>query len=268
MTLDDIAALARDAGREIYRIWMAGFATETKGDGSLVTIADQRAEAIILAGLAQLAPDTPVIAEEEVAAGRLPAFAERFFLVDPLDGTKGFSENRKGEFTVNIGLIEDNRPVAGAIYAPASGALYAGGDGVAWRSTCDLETAAEIGPRETIRVADAPGAFRLVGSATYGGPKFKAFAAAVGASATTQASSSMKFCQVAAGEADIYPRFGGLCEWDVAAGHAILAAAGGGVMRLDGAALRYGRIDERFELDGLVAFGGGTSEQAARKALG
>ena len=83
----------------------------------------------------------------------------------------------------------------GVIYAPASGALYAGGDGLAWRSVCDLETAAEIGPRETIRVADAPGPFRLVGSATYGGPKFKSFAASVGASATTQASSSMKFCQ-------------------------------------------------------------------------
>lgn len=268
MTLDDLAELARDAGREIYRIWTAGFTTETKVDGSLVTIADQRAEAIILAGLAQLAPNTPVIAEEEVAAGRTPSFANRFFLVDPLDGTKGFSENRKGEFTVNIGLIEDNRPVAGVIYAPASGALYAGGDGVAWRSVCDLETAAEIGQREVIRVADTPGPFRLVGSATYGGPKFNAFAASVGASATTQASSSMKFCQVATGEADIYPRFGGLCEWDVAAGHAILAAAGGGLMRLDGTVLKYGRADEGFTLDGLVAFGGRASEKAARAALG
>ena len=115
---------------------------------------------------------------------------------------------------------------------------------------------------------DGAGPYRLVGSSSYAGPKFKAFAKAVGVSETTEASSSLKFCHVASADADIYPRFGGLCEWDVAAGHAILVAAGGGVMRLDGADLQYGRVDERFELDGLIAFGGPMIERAARAALG
>lgn len=266
MTLDDLAALARLAGREIYSVWKTGLAVETKLDGSPVTIADQRAEAIILAGLARLAPDIPVIAEEESAAGRTPTVAQRFFLVDPLDGTKGFSEG-KPDYTVNIGLIENNIPVLGVIYAPATGELYAGGYGEVWKSTCDLTTADEIGPRTALRVSGAAKDFVLVGSQSYGGPKFKAFAKAVGARETSAASSSLKFCKVAEGSADIYPRFGGLCEWDVAAGHAILREAGGGVIRLDGADIRYGRHLEDFELDGIIAFGGADSERAARSAL-
>ena len=266
MTLDDLAALARLAGREIYDVWKTDVTVTTKLDGSPVTIADQRAEAIILAGLKKLAPDTPVIAEEESAAGRTPAVARRFFLVDPLDGTKGFSEG-KPDYTVNIGLIDDNVPVMGVIYAPATGDLYAGGGGEVWKSSCDPATADETGARVALRVSDATGGFSLVGSHSFNGPKFKAFAAAVGARETSSASSSLKFCRVAEGSADIYPRFGGLCEWDVAAGHAILRAAGGGVIRLDGSELVYGRALEDFELDGVIAYGGPASERATRDAI-
>lgn len=266
MTLDDLAALAREAGREIYRIWKGGVSVQTKGDGSPVTLADQRAEAIIHAGLSRLAPHIPVVAEEACAAGVTPDFGTHFFLVDPLDGTRGFSEG-KPDYTVNIGLVDHNVPVMGAIYAPATGALYVGGDGVAWRSVCDVETADEIGPRVAIRVADNASPFRIVGSVSYGGPKFRAFAKSVGERVTTTASSSLKFCQVAADEADLYPRFGGLSEWDVAAGHAILRAAGGGVMRLDGSEIVYGRANENFELDGVIAFSGPHSERAARAAI-
>jgi len=266
MTLDDLAALARDAGREIYDVWNAGFTVTTKLDGSPVTIADQRAEAIILAGLKRLAPDIPVIAEEESAAGRTPAVQRNFFLVDPLDGTKGFSEG-KPDYTVNIGFIENNVPVAGVIYAPATGDLYAGGFGAAWKSSCDPATANESGPRAEIAVTAVESGFVLVASHSFDGPKFKGFARAVGAGKTSSASSSLKFCRVAEGSADIYPRFGGLCEWDVAAGHAILRAAGGGVMRLDGSDLIYGRALEHFELDGVIAYGGAAAERAARAAI-
>lgn len=267
MTLDDIAALACTAGREIHRIWKAGFTVDTKRDGSPVTIADRRAEEIILAGLARLAPDIPVIAEEEAAAGRVPAFGARFFLVDPLDGTKGFSEGKKSGFTVNIGLIVNGAPALGVVYAPATGELWAGeGDG-AWACQCDPATAAETAARRAIRVAGRERDWRLVGSSTFDGPRFKAFAKAVGAVETVSESSSIKFCRLAEGGADIYPRFGPLSEWDVAAGHAVLRAAGGDVMRLDGAAIAYGRRGEDFELDGLVAFAGAAAEAAARSAL-
>jgi len=266
MTLDDLALLACEAGREIYRIWKAGFTVDTKLDGSPVTIADQRAEAIIHAGLARLAPDTPVIAEEACAEGAPPSFGDRFFLVDPLDGTRGFSEG-KPDYTVNIGLVEKNAPTVGVIYAPSTGELYAAGFGAAWRSTCVPDDAREIGPRIDLRVANTAGPFRLVGSHSYSGPKFKAFANAVGAKDTKSASSSLKFCRVASGEADLYPRFGGLSEWDVAAGHAILAAAGGGVVRLDGSDIIYGRAKDGFALDGVIAFGGEHAERAARAAL-
>lgn len=265
--LDPIVVIAREAGREIFRIWRAGFETTTKSDGSIVTIADQHAEAIILAGLVHVAPDIPVIAEEQVAAGRIPAIGQRFFLVDPLDGTKGFAEGKKDEFTVNIGLIENGRPTLGVVYAPASGQLWAGDARGAWQTLCDPATADEIAPRTSIAVSARTRDWRIVSSNTFMGPKLKAFAAAVGATDTVGASSSLKFCRVATGEADIYPRFGPLSEWDVAAGHAVLVAAGGDVMTLSGGAIPYGRRVGEFDLDGLIAYGAKPAEAAARAAL-
>jgi 3'(2'),5'-bisphosphate nucleotidase len=267
MTLDEIVAIACDAGREIHAIWKAGFTTDTKQDGSPVTIADQRAEAIILAGLKRVAPDIPVIAEEEVAAGSVPEFGARFFLVDPLDGTKGFSEGKNDGFTVNIGLIEDGAPTLGVIYAPATGGLWAAHADTVWCASCDPATARETGARTPMRVSSRTGDWRLVGSATFSGPKLKAFAAKVGAVETRAESSSIKFCRLASGEADLYPRFGGLCEWDCAAGHAILSAAGGGLMTIRGEPLVYGRRAANFELDGLIAYGNAHAEAAARNAI-
>jgi len=268
MKLDDVVALACEAGREIYSIWKAGFTTDLKLDGSPVTIADQRAEAIILAGLKRVAPDIPVIAEEEVAAGSIPPFTDRFFLVDPLDGTKGFSEGKNDGFTVNIGLVERGVPTLGVVYAPATGELWAADGAGAWGARCDLESARETSPRIPLHVSPRTGAWRLVGSSTYSGPKLKAFAQKVAAAETLAESSSIKFCRLASGEADIYPRFGGISEWDCAAGHAILAAAGGGVMRLDGAPLVYGTRAASFDLDGLIGYGNAAAEAAARKAIG
>jgi 3'(2'), 5'-bisphosphate nucleotidase len=267
MKLDDVALIACEAGREIYRIWKAGFTTDLKLDGSPVTIADQRAEAIILAGLKRIAPDIPVIAEEEVAAGSVPKFTDRFFLVDPLDGTKGFSEGENDGFTVNIGLIERGVPTLGVIYAPASGGLWAADGAGAWGAQCDLESARETGARTRLRVASRTGAWRLVGSSTYSGPKLKAFAEKVGAASTIAESSSIKFCRLAAGEVDLYPRFGGLSEWDCAAGHAIVVAAGGGVMTIRGDPIAYGQRAPDFDMDGLIAYGGAAAEAAARKAI-
>lgn len=267
MKLDEIVVIACEAGREIYRIWKAGFTTDVKRDGSVVTIADRRAEEIILAGLRRIAPDIPVVAEEQAAAGDVPTFGDRFFLVDPLDGTKGFSEGKNDGFTVNIGLIERGAPTLGVIYAPAHGLLWAGDSSGAWTANCDLETAAEAGQRTPIRVSSRKRDWRLVGSATFSGPKLKAFAAAVGASETKAESSSIKFCRVASGEVDLYPRFGPLSEWDCAAGHAIVVAAGGGVMTLTGAAIAYGRREADFELDGLIAYSGAQAEAAARNAI-
>lgn len=267
MKLDDVVAIACEAGREIYRIWKAGFTTDIKLDGSPVTIADQRAEAIILAGLKRIAPDIPVIAEEEVAAGSVPKFSDRFFLVDPLDGTKGFSEGKNDGFTVNIGFIERGVPTLGVVYAPAYGMLWGGDAAGAWSAACDRETATGTGPRVPIQVSARTRDWRIVGSATYLGPKMKAFAEAVGATETLAESSSIKFCRLASGDAEIYPRFGGISEWDCAAGHAILAAAGGGVMRLTGAPLVYGTRAESFDLDGLVGYGNPAAEAAARQAL-
>lgn len=266
--LDAVAALAREAGREIFAIWKTGFATDTKLDGSPVTIADQRAEAIILAGLQRIAPHTPVIAEEEVAAGRIPEIGDRYFLVDPLDGTKGFSEGGKEDFTVNIGLIEGGVPTLGVVYAPASGRLWAGDAQGAWLGQCDPATAEETAQRRSIRVSARTGAWRVIGSRTYSNEQFRAFATRVGAAETVAASSSLKFCLVACDEADLYPRFGPLMDWDVAAGHAVLRAAGGNVMMLDGAPVPYARRDRNFELKGLIAYGGAASEQAARATLG
>lgn len=267
MTLDDIAILARDAGREIHAIWKSGCSSSTKRDGSLVTIADHRAEEIILNGLKRLAADTPVIAEEEVAAGRIPSIGARYFLVDPLDGTKGFAEGGKEDFTVNIGLVEIGVPVLGVVYAPASGRLWAAdGDG-AWCVQCDPETASETSARRAIRVSSRERDWRVIGSRTFQDEKFKTFARDVGASETVAASSSLKFCLVASGEADLYPRFGPLMDWDVAAGHAVLRAAGGDVMLLDGAPLPYGAGKRAFELEGIIAYGAAASERAARLAL-
>lgn len=258
-----LGALAREAGREILRLYERGCGQARKADGSPVTEADQAAEAMILAGLSRLFPGVPVAAEESIAAGRAPAAAARFFLVDPLDGTREFVESRSGEFTVNIGLVEGGVPALGAVYRPTTGALYLGGPEGAFRAACDPH-GAQAAPFEPIRVHPGRTPPRLLGSRRSDG--MRDFVRRLGAGAPTAMSSSLKFCLVAEGTFDLYPRFSTVSAWDAAAGHAVLSAAGGGVMRLDGAALTYAGGGD-WEIAGFVAYGGAQAESAARAAL-
>jgi 3'(2'),5'-bisphosphate nucleotidase len=257
-------AIAREAGRGIYTIWKAGCAVTTKADGSPVTIADQEAEAIICAGLAEAAAGIPVMAEEAQAAGIETLCGARFFLVDPLDGTRGFTEGGT-EYTVNIGLIENGVPTHGVVYAPATGELYLGGPDGAFHTRCDPATAEPFEPRTRIGVDRREKNFRGVGSRSSQG--LERFFDRAGVVETRKASSSLKFCLLASGEADLYPRFGEINEWDAAAADAVLRAAGGGMMRLNGAPVLYGQTPGDTLICGFVAYGGPASQAAARAAL-
>ncbi len=240
--LIELARLAHAAGQKIMEIYASDFHAHAKADASPVTEADVAAEAVILAGLAQLYPDIPVIAEEQVAAGEKVEAGKRFFLVDPLDGTREFI-SRNGEFTVNIGLVENSVPVAGLVYAPATNALYAGATGVgAFKATVtpsDTLDVAKLFPI-TARTCPAQGP-TILASRSHRDAETEAFIAKQKPSSITNAGSSLKFCLVAEGIADLYPRFGRTMEWDTAAGHAVLLAAGGGMTMVDGMPFTYGK---------------------------
>ncbi|MCW5695970.1 MAG: 3'(2'),5'-bisphosphate nucleotidase CysQ [Bauldia sp.] len=227
-----------EAGNRILAIREAGHAVELKADSTPVTEADRAAEAIILAALAALAPGLPVIAEEEAAAGRLPPVGADFVLVDPLDGTKEFVAGN-ADFTVNVGLARNGRAVAGIVHAPASGLLWFGavGEG-AWRVGEGRFHAAEpIAVREPLEdVLD------IVASRSHRNAATDTFLARFAGSRIVSAGSSLKFVAVAEGRADLYPRLGPTSQWDTAAGDAVLRAAGGRVLRLDGTDLTYGPL--------------------------
>lgn len=240
--LDALKNIARAAGALELQYFHSGTDTIEKQDGSPVTVADREAEELILKGLKDLAPDIPVVAEESVAAGKIPDISSgRFWLVDPLDGTKEFISG-SGEFTVNIALLEDFTPVLGVIYAPVVDEMYTGVAGVG----CTFMTGK--GPEEKIAVRGAPEeGLTVVSSKSHGDPdKLSAFLDGKKIAGHATRGSSLKFCAVASGRADIYPRFGPTCEWDTAAGDAILRAAGGSVTELDGTPLRYGKSDAKF----------------------
>jgi sulfate adenylyltransferase subunit 2/3'(2'), 5'-bisphosphate nucleotidase len=239
------------AGAEILRIYATDFKVDAKGDASPVTEADRAAEAIILENLKRMAPSIPVIAEEEAAAGRIPEVGARFFLVDPLDGTKEFI-SRNGEFTVNIALIEDGKPIQGAVYAPALGKLYWGalGEGAFMADV----TNGIIGPAQPIRVRIPPeDGIAAVGSRSHGSDETQVYLKAFKVTEFKGAGSSLKFCLVAEGIADLYPRLGPTMEWDTAAGDAVLRAAGGRVETLNRQPLAYGKPG--FKNPHFVAFG-------------
>lgn len=264
--LEDLIALALAAGREIMAVRAAGFDTQTKLDGSPVTIADQRAETVIEDGLRRLAPDIPMLGEESVAAGRIPDLGHRFFCVDPLDGTRGFAKGGD-EFTVNIALVENTAPVLGVVYAPATGELFAGEPGRALKTACTPETADPLSPLRPISPAAPPAQWRIVASDYSGRNERTAQFIAALRGVSAHASSSVKFCRLAEGAADLYPRFGEVNEWDAAAGHAVLSAAGGGVMRLDGSPLRYGGGDGGFLIKGFIAYATPQAKSAALSVL-
>jgi 3'(2'), 5'-bisphosphate nucleotidase len=266
--LEELIALALAAGREIIDVRQAGFEAMKKGDGSVVTIADQRAEAVIEAGLAKLAPDVPMVGEEAAAEGRIPDTGKRFWCVDPLDGTRDFVAG-KDEFTVNIALVEHHTPTMGVVFAPASGELFAGEPGRTLKGRYDAHGEI-VEPLQTIRAASARPAegWRVVASRHSGGNSETAdFLEGLGETVLKNASSSIKLCRLCESAADLYPRFGDVNEWDIAAGHAVLRAAGGDLMLLDGKPRVYGGVDGVFLVHGFVAYANVEAERAARKAL-
>jgi 3'(2'), 5'-bisphosphate nucleotidase len=235
--------LARAAAREIMRIYAGDLGVRDKADKSPVTDADHAAEAIIVAGLRTLTPDTPVVAEEEMAAGRIPEIGTiesggPFWLVDPLDGTKEFIK-RNGEFTVNIALIEVGRPTLGIVLAPASDTL--------WRGTAGLGAdKSENGGAFTQITTRPQPTDGLICCASRSHAIYSDLDGWFGREGITvaervQVGSSLKFCLIAEGKADIYPRFGPTNEWDTAAGQGVLEAAGGEVVTTDGKPLLYGK---------------------------
>ena len=232
--IDELAEAAREAGEAILEVVRRGFDVESKHDTSPVTEADRAAELIILAALARAAPGVPVIAEEEVAAGRIPAHDHTYFLVDPLDGTKEFIRGGD-DYTVNIGLIEHETPKLGVVFAPATGRLHGGcvGEG-AWVDEGSGRTSIRTRPRGEQVTAVASKSHLNQATIDY-------LDAAVGTCGYISVGSSLKFCILAEGRADIYPRAAPTSEWDTAAGHAVLLAAGGLVDGPDGEPLRYGK---------------------------
>ncbi|MGH1479729.1 MAG: 3'(2'),5'-bisphosphate nucleotidase CysQ [Geminicoccales bacterium] len=246
MTLDlpallpEIVTLADQAGAVIMDHYHGEIEVKSKADASPVTVADEAGEAIILEGLAKLTPDIPVVAEEKVAAGDIPDLdAGPFWLVDPLDGTKEFI-SKNGEFTVNIALIGSEGPILGVVLAPAREKAWWGlrGAGAHTRNADDAPTPIQVRPAP----AGGPTA---VASRSHRDGETEAFLAKAGVVETISAGSSLKFCLVAEGKADLYPRFGPTMEWDVAAGHAVLLAAGGHVTTLDGDPFVYRKPEFR-----------------------
>jgi 3'(2'), 5'-bisphosphate nucleotidase len=240
--LHSLIYTAQRAGGAIMAVYATDFSVRGKADESPVTAADEAAEKIILADLAVIAPGVPVIAEESVAAGRVPAIAERFFLVDPLDGTREFVSHRD-EFTVNVALIENGEPVLGVVFAPARRELYWGDVKAGRAGHIDADpdgTMPSMGSAIRARLPPGDG-LTVVASRSHRTPETDAFLANYPVVEFRSIGSSLKFCLVAAGEADLYPRIGTTMEWDTAAGHAVLQAAGGRVTGLVGEPFRYGK---------------------------
>jgi len=241
-------ALAVDAGAAILEVYAQDFAVEHKDDASPLTQADLAAHRIIVAGLRALAPDIPVLSEEDADIDWTERRSwTRHWLVDPLDGTREFVK-RNGEFTVNIALVEDGRPVLGVVYAPVPGTLLhaAAGEG-AWLRTADGDLA--IGTR---RPAALP--LRVAASRSHLDPRTAAALARMGETERIGLGSSLKFCRIAEGLADVYPRFGPTSEWDTAAAQCVLEEAGGAVLRLDGEPLDYNRKESLLNPD-FIALG-------------
>lgn len=238
-TLTMLEVLAVEAGQIILDIRANGAGARLKGDGSPVTDADQAAEEHITAGLRRLDPSIPIIAEESACFGGIPSLStDRFFLVDPLDGTKEFIKGR-ADFTVNISLIRNGVPCLGVVVAPARNELFSGGYGSAYR--CRISADGSIGERKKIATRAVPvTGLTAVMSASHGNAETSALLDRIVINQKLSIGSSLKFCLVASGMADVYPRLGRTMQWDTAAGDAVLRNAGGCTLRLDGSPLRYG----------------------------
>jgi len=237
--VEPAVALARMAGDAIMEVYATDFDVQAKDDDSPLTQADMASHRVIDAGLRELTPDIPIISEES----GLPSFDERskwpvYWLIDPLDGTKEFV-NRNGEFTVNIALIEGRRPVLGVVHVPVSSKTYTGCEGIG------AAVRESGGGSRTINVArESAQPIRVVGSRSHRGASLDAFLARLGEVEMLPMGSSLKFCVVAEGGADIYPRLGPTSEWDTAAAQAVVEQAGGAVLELDGSPLAYNAKDD------------------------
>ena len=246
--LEVLESVARQAGRAILALYGSSAGVRLKDDSTPVTEADLAADQVIAAGLAEHFPDIPVISEESIGGATAPPEgARRFFLVDPLDGTREFLE-RTGEFTVNIALVEGTRSVAGVVYAPVLDECYVAAGGVAWFIGGDGR---REGPLRA-RAMAASGAV-ILASRFHRDAKTDAFIAGQAGARVVTAGSALKFGVLARGAADLYPRYGRTMEWDTAAGHAVLAAAGGSVRTFDGPDLAYGKPG--FANPGFIARG-------------
>lgn len=250
------AAMCARAAIPVMEVYATDFTADQKADRSPVTEADRRAEDVILHELAGVLPGVPVLAEESFEAGLRPDIAGEFVLVDPVDGTKEFI-NKNDEFTINIALIRDRVPVAGCVYAPALSRIWLGG---AAASAAALAPGGAFDPAaaQTIRTRPAPaGGLTAVMSRSHADEETRRFAEKLGVTDTISAGSSLKFCRVAEGQADVYPRFGPTKEWDTGAGHAVLIAAGGAVTRPDGGPFLYGKTETEYLNGPFVAWAQG-----------
>ncbi|HEY0854253.1 MAG TPA: 3'(2'),5'-bisphosphate nucleotidase CysQ [Devosia sp.] len=257
MIIETMLKAAIAASEVILEVYARPFTAESKTDGSPVTEADHRAEAVILDLLAPLG--IPVLGEESVAAGQIPELGHQFFVVDPLDGTKEFLK-RNGEFTVNIALTEAGRPVSGVVLAPVTGDIFwtASDGAMAGRVVDGAVTAAR-------RIAvDGTPPLRIVASRSHGHPALAALCDTLNVAEDVSVGSSLKFCLLADGKAQLYPRFTPTSEWDTAAGQAVLEAAGGVVLNLDGRPLSCGHPERKF-LNGF--FVAAASQDLAQRAL-
>lgn len=239
--------LAVDAAHEIISARRSGFTVESKADASPITDADTRAEAVIIAGLERVLPDVPHVGEEEAAGGNLPeSLGDQFILIDPLDGTREFVSGRD-EFTVNIALIRSGIPRIGVVLAPALGCGYSAKPGHAERLI--LDQGGNVQERRSISVAPPCEPLRIVASRSHRTAETDAFIADYPDAEIVSVGSSLKFCMLAEGKADLYPRFGRTMEWDTAAGDAVLRAAGGRTRLIDGGLLNYGKRDQINDCD-------------------
>ncbi len=244
--LKEFERIAIAAGAVIMDVYGSDFDVDIKNDQSPVTKADQGAEALILKELKEHFPQIPVVAEEEAAAGRFPVIdGQPFILVDPLDGTKEFI-NRREDFTVNIAYIENGAPVAGVVYAPATGVAYSGGGGQAQKL---IISNGAIASRHDITTRGPTESQVAVASRSHNSPETIAFLEERGIRECKSVGSSLKFCLLAEGQADVYPRFGRTMEWDTAAGDAVLRAAGGMTLNMDGTVFSYGKCGQAGEPD-------------------
>jgi len=257
--LDLMVEAALDAGKTIMEVYAHAIAVSDKADGSPVTVADQRAETIILQYLAKTS--IPVLAEESAAAGNIPELGNKFFVVDPLDGTKEFIK-RNGQFTVNIALVENRTPILGVVLAPALEQLFTGSPEGAFAA--EVEGDRIVRTRKITTMTTDP--MNVVASRSHGHKALAPFCAAFNVDKNVSVGSSLKFCLLARGEAALYPRFTPTCEWDTAAGQAVLQAAGGAVYAISGKRLEYGKADKDFFNPYFAAAAsGGLAKRAAEK---